>query len=40
MVGVGDRKGICGMDVGEIEHTGRGEDGPKSWRDSGGRKAG
>lgn len=37
--GKGGMKGVSGMDVGEIEHTGGVGDGLKSWRDSGGRKA-
>lgn len=38
-MGMGGIKGVSGMDVGEIEHTGGGGDGLKSCRDSGGRKA-
>ena len=33
----GAEGGVIGMDVGEIEHTGGGGDGLKSWGDSGGR---
>lgn len=37
--GRGDKKGIFGMDEGEIEHTGGRGHSLKSWGDSGGKEA-
>lgn len=37
--GGGDKKGISGMDEGEIEHTGGRGHSLKSWGDSGGKEA-